>query len=48
MKHLIDPTIDCVFNAILGMEGNEEVLVHFLNCILINLLRQLYLMPLRG
>ena len=34
MKHLIDPTIDCVFKAILGMEGNEEVLVHFLNCIL--------------
>ena len=34
MKHLIDPTIDCVFKAILGMEGNEGVLVHFLNCIL--------------
>ena len=34
MKHLIDPTIDCVFKAILGMEGNEEVMVHFLNCIL--------------
>jgi hypothetical protein len=34
MKHLIDPTIDCVFKAILGMEGNEEILVHFLNCIL--------------
>ncbi len=34
MKYLIDPTIDCVFKAILGMEGNEGLLIHFLNCIL--------------
>ncbi|NQZ09492.1 MAG: Rpn family recombination-promoting nuclease/putative transposase [Algicola sp.] len=34
MKYFIDPTVDCVFKAILGMEGNEDLLVHFLNCIL--------------
>ena len=35
MKYFIDPTVDCVFKAILGMEGNEDLLVHFLNCILL-------------
>jgi len=34
MKHKINPTIDCVFKAILGSEENKNLLVHFLNAIL--------------
>lgn len=34
MKHRIDPTVDCVFKAILGMENNTISLVHFLNAVL--------------
>lgn len=34
MKHLIDPTVDCVFKAILGAKGNEYLLIHFLNGLL--------------
>lgn len=33
MKHLIDPTVDCVFKAILGAQENEFLLVHFLNSV---------------
>ena len=34
MQHYIDPTIDCVFKAILSAPGNENLLVHFLNGVL--------------
>jgi predicted transposase/invertase (TIGR01784 family) len=34
MKHRIDPTIDCVFKALLGSEANRRLLIHFLNAIL--------------
>lgn len=34
MKHKINPTIDCVFKAILGTEKNKNLLIHFLNAIL--------------
>ncbi len=34
MKHYIDPTVDCVFKAILGSEAHKNLLVHFLNAIL--------------
>ncbi|MFT4924301.1 MAG: putative transposase/invertase (TIGR01784 family) [Phenylobacterium sp.] len=34
MKHLINPTIDCVFKAILGAKENINLLIHFLNGIL--------------
>ena len=34
MKHHIDPTVDCVFKAILGKEENKNLLIHFLNAIL--------------
>ncbi|MFT4927652.1 MAG: putative transposase/invertase (TIGR01784 family) [Phenylobacterium sp.] len=34
MKHLINPTIDCVFKAILGATENTRLLIHFLNGIL--------------
>ncbi|MCP4352013.1 MAG: Rpn family recombination-promoting nuclease/putative transposase [Desulfobacterales bacterium] len=34
MKHQIDPTVDCVFKAILGKEGNKNLLIHFLNAVL--------------
>lgn len=34
MKHLINPTIDCVFKAILGAVENTDLLCHFLNSIL--------------
>ncbi len=34
MKHQIDPTVDCVFKAILGKEDNKNLLIHFLNAIL--------------
>ena len=31
MKHSIDPTVDCVFKAILGAEEHKNLLLHFLN-----------------
>lgn len=34
MKHQIDPTVDCVFKAILGREDNKNLLIHFLNAVL--------------
>ena len=34
MKHRIDPTVDCVFKAILGKEENKNLLIHFLNAVL--------------
>ena len=34
MRHAIDPTVDCVFKAILGTEENIALLVHFLNAVL--------------
>jgi predicted transposase/invertase (TIGR01784 family) len=34
MKHKIDPTVDCVFKAILGTEENKKLLIHFLNAVL--------------
>jgi predicted transposase/invertase (TIGR01784 family) len=34
MKHKINPTVDCVFKAILGSEKNKNLLVHFLNAVL--------------
>jgi len=34
VKHRIDPTVDCVFKAILGNEKNKNLLIHFLNAIL--------------
>jgi predicted transposase/invertase (TIGR01784 family) len=34
MRHPIDPTIDCVFKALLGSEANRGLLIHFLNAIL--------------
>jgi predicted transposase/invertase (TIGR01784 family) len=34
MQHFIDPTIDCVFKAILSAPGNENLLVSFLNGVL--------------
>lgn len=30
----IDPTVDCVFKAILGAHGNEVILIDFLNAVL--------------
>ena len=30
----IDPTVDCVFKAILGAEENKNILIHFLNSVL--------------
>ncbi|MFT4927633.1 MAG: putative transposase/invertase (TIGR01784 family) [Phenylobacterium sp.] len=35
MKHYINPTIDCVFKAILGCQQNAWILCHFLNSILL-------------
>jgi len=35
MKHRIDPKIDCVFKALLGSEENRNLLVHFLNAVLV-------------
>ena len=35
MRYFIDPTIDCVFKAILSAPGNENLLVNFLNSILV-------------
>ncbi|MBF0225532.1 MAG: Rpn family recombination-promoting nuclease/putative transposase [Desulfobacterales bacterium] len=34
MKHNIDPTIDCVFKALLGDEVNKNLLIHFLNAVM--------------
>ena len=34
MQHAIDPTIDCVFKALLGAESNRRLLIHFLNAAL--------------
>jgi predicted transposase/invertase (TIGR01784 family) len=34
MLHYIDPTVDCVFKAILGALGREHLLVDFLNCVI--------------
>ncbi len=34
MKHKINPTIDCVFKAILGSENRKHLLIHFLNSVL--------------
>ena len=34
MKHRIDPTVDCVFKALLGSEANKNLLIHFLNAVL--------------
>ena len=34
MKHPIDPKIDCVFKALLGVEHNRRLLIHFLNAVL--------------
>ena len=35
MKHRIDPKIDCVFKALLGSVENRNLLVHFLNAVLV-------------
>ncbi len=34
MKHQIDPTVDCVFKALLGDEKHKNLLIHFLNAVL--------------
>ena len=34
MKHRIDPTVDCVFKALLGSEENKNLLIHFLNAVI--------------
>lgn len=34
MKHVIDPTVDIVFKAILGYPERKHLLIHFLNAIL--------------
>ncbi|MCP4352840.1 MAG: Rpn family recombination-promoting nuclease/putative transposase [Desulfobacterales bacterium] len=34
MKHKIDPSVDCVFKAILGNEKYKNLLIHFLNAVL--------------
>jgi predicted transposase/invertase (TIGR01784 family) len=34
MKHKINPTVDCVFKAILGVEENKNLLNPFLNAVL--------------
>ena len=36
MQHRIDPKIDCVFKALLGSEENRNLLIHFVNAILMN------------
>ena len=35
MKHKINPMIDCVFKAILGSEKHKNLLIHFLNALLV-------------
>ena len=39
MKHRIDPKIDCVFKALLGADENRNLLVHFLNAVLLKELK---------
>ena len=34
MQYNIDPTVDCVFKAVLGSEENKNLLIHFLNAVL--------------
>lgn len=34
MRHPINPTVDCVFKALLGAESNRALLLHFLNAVL--------------
>ncbi|MBF0240634.1 MAG: Rpn family recombination-promoting nuclease/putative transposase [SAR324 cluster bacterium] len=34
MKYHIIPLIDCVFKALLGAEGNKNLLIHFVNAVL--------------
>ncbi len=34
MRHRINPTVDCVFKAILGNEKKKHLLIHFLNSVL--------------
>ena len=34
MKHAINALVDCVFKALFGRKGNEDVLIDFLNCVL--------------
>ena len=34
LKHLIAPTVDCIFKAILGAEENKNLLIDFLNSVL--------------
>ncbi|QTA85792.1 Rpn family recombination-promoting nuclease/putative transposase [Desulfonema magnum] len=34
MRHRIDPTVDCVFKAVLGSEKHKNLLIHFLNAVL--------------
>jgi hypothetical protein len=36
MKHRIDPKIDCVFKALLSSEEKRNLLVHFLNTVLVD------------
>ena len=36
MKHRIDPKIDCVFKALLSSEEKRNLLVHFLNAVLVD------------
>jgi predicted transposase/invertase (TIGR01784 family) len=40
MRHAIDPTVDCVFKALLGADNNRNLLIHFLNAVLQNDLEQ--------
>jgi predicted transposase/invertase (TIGR01784 family) len=35
MRHPIDPKVDCVFKALLGTEENRDLLIHFLNAMLV-------------
>jgi len=34
VEHAIDPSVDCVFKAVLGTEENRNLLIHFLNAVL--------------
>ena len=36
LHNYLDPKIDCVFKAMLGSEENRNLLVHFLNAVLID------------
>ncbi len=35
LKHAISPTVDCVFKSILGSEENTNLLIDFLNGVLV-------------